>query len=43
MTDKTILQASLEEYRREAAELDLSLQEYLLLLILDKLDQIRYS
>ncbi len=40
---KELLQADLDEYRKQAAEMGITLQEYLLLLILNKLEDIRYS
>lgn len=36
------IRIDLEEYKREAAELDISLQEYLLLRLLREVEQIPY-
>ncbi len=40
--EKSFLRLDLEEARKEAEELDISLQEYLLLRILRELDQLPY-
>lgn len=40
--EKTFLRLELEEARKEAEELNISLQEYLLLRILRELDQMPY-
>lgn len=40
--EKTFLRLDLEEARKEAEELNISLQEYLLLRILRELDQMPY-
>lgn len=42
MSEREAIRRDLEEYRREAAELDISLQEYLLLRLLRELEQIPY-
>lgn len=42
MSEREAIRIDLEEYRREAAELDISLQEYLLLRLLRELEQIPY-
>ena len=41
--EKTFLSLALEEYRKEAEAMGISLQEYLLLRILRELEQIPYS
>ena len=43
MRNREMIKAALEEYRAEAEELGLSLQEYLLLLTLEKLEDIQAS
>ncbi len=40
--DREYLQDSLEEYRRDAQELGITLQEYLLLRLLAEVEQIPY-
>lgn len=42
MSEREAIRRDLEEYRREAAELDISLQEYLLLRLLREVEQISY-
>ena len=42
MYNEAILRSKLEEYKRKAEELDISLQEYLLLLLLEELEQVPY-
>ena len=41
--ERTILKIELEEYRKEAEKLGLALQEYLLLRILEEVQQIPYQ
>lgn len=43
MRNREMIKAALEEYRADAEELGLSLQEYLLLLTLEKLEDIQAS
>ena len=43
MRNREMMKAALEEYQAEAEELGLSLQEYLLLLTLEKLEDIQAS
>jgi len=42
MSEREFIRLQLEECKREAAELDISLQEYLLLRVLRELEQIPY-
>ncbi len=42
MSERELIRLELEESRKEAEELDISLQEYLLLRILRELEQIPY-
>lgn len=43
MRNREMMKAALEEYRAEAEELGLSLQEYLLLLTLERLEDMKAS